>query len=241
MFRRLSLAISPARKHDDRRTRRHSPYARWPFQCMSGAVLLFVASLSVGCISMTIGETLEAPAEAPPPIAKIPLTVGIYYSHEFRTYEHVRNGQSSSPPFYIPAGLKILFPAGKNSVVLFDQAMSQLFLRVVPVSTLQANSTDLAAIIEPRIEDFDFAMTINFSYEPAYVIYRLTLYSPQGVPFASWMVTGKGANKSVWEFDRRGKASNRALQDGVKNVVTSFSTVPEVKAWLHSKGMQDAQ
>jgi len=158
------------------------PYwIRWPF---SPLILCIVAMLLASCtFTVPIETTLDPPTKG----AKVPLAVGIYYSVDFRTYEYVSTH----------GGDRWIFPLGPASVTLFDQVFPRVFASTRAVQSrppLPTGDGALAAVIEPKIEAFDYRLAAFIGGTVSVEItYRFTLYSPRGDPIASWFVKGVGA------------------------------------------------
>ena len=189
-------------------------------------VLIAFISLLFGCAHEI---PLKGAIEPPPTISKLPITVGVYYSPEFKDYQYVGSR----------GGDQWKFPLGAASVKLYDQAFPVLFMNCFPVQTrppLSAGTVECNAVIEPRIESFDF--TLPFLKTGSYgaeITYRYTLYSLKGDPVASWTIKGSGSKhgKPGFEFARwPGEAADLAMKDAVNTFIATFPETPEVRAWL---------
>lgn len=197
-----------------------------------GGLLIGVAAglgLAACSHAIPLKPTVEA-STATEPVAE---TVGVYYSPQLQAHEH-RGSQY---------GDTWVFPLGPASVELFDQTFPQVFrdtLRVQSLPPLGAEYADLAAVIEPRIEEFAFHLPfIKSGTYTAEITYRLILYSMRGDPVASWTVRGYGAQAGQlgFEFARwPGEATDLAMQDAARQFVDGFTSVPEVRRWLRSRG-----
>jgi hypothetical protein len=195
------------------------------------SIVLFAVLLLASACSHAI--PVKGTFAPPPNIGRIPLQIGVYYSQEFRTYEH--NGARM--------GDRWIFPLGPASVDLFDRALPILFERVLPVATrppLAEGTPRPAAIIEPRIEDFDFSLPfLKTGTYTAEITYRMTLYAPNGETVASWAVKGIGIKSGEFgfEFSRwPGEAADLAMQDAARKLIEEFRDVPEVRRWLRQTG-----
>jgi hypothetical protein len=165
----------------------------------------------------------------PSAVSKLPIAVGVYYSPEFKEYQYVGSR----------GGDQWKFPLGPASMKLHDQACTVLFTNFFPVQTrppFSDGTTQCAAVIEPRIEAFDFQLPfLKTSTYSAEITYRYTLYSPKGDAVASWTIKGTGAKpgKAGFEFARwPGEAADLAMQDAVTKFMTTFTEEPEVRVWL---------
>lgn len=153
-------------------------------------VMLISASLFSGC-SFKHTIKINPPLEELPEVAREPCCVGVYYSPDFRTYEHRRTFGSH---WYIA-------PLGEASVAMFDRVFPMVFEKVVQVTDLPPfleKQDDIVAVIEPRIEAFHFRLGLEKNSELCCVTYRITVYTLDGVPVSSWIVKGKGA-ASYWD------------------------------------------
>jgi hypothetical protein len=194
-------------------------------------VLITLISLLFGCAHEI---PLKGAIEPPATISKLPITVGVYYSPEFKDYQYVGSR----------TGDQWKFPLGAASVKLHNQALPVLFMNYFLVQTrppFSAGTTECNAVIEPRIEAFDFDLPfLKTGSYGAEITYRYTLYSLKGDPVASWIIKGSGAKhgKPGFEFARwPGEAADLAMQDAVNKFITTFSEVPEVRAWLKQNNL----
>ena len=139
------------------------------------------------------------------------------------------------------------FALGEASVRLFDRVWPLLFESSRPVPSrppLPADQPKLAAVIEPKIEAFDFSLPfLKSGTYTAEITYRMTLYAAEGESLVSWVVRGEGAKpgRGGFEFAQwPGEAADLAMQDATKKFVTGFRDVPEVRAWLRRRGVAGA-
>lgn len=185
---------------------------------------LITTCLVAGCAhTVPIDATLPRPLVEPLPVA-----VGVYYGPEFRDYEHV----------HTLVGFEFKFLVGPQSVALFDQVFAHMFEKAVPVQDrppLPAGEAELAAVIEPRIENFSTDGGRHL-WEHVTVTYHMTLYSPQGDQLASWTVEGTGG--SQYRLGRgiglASEATHAAMRDAAVNLITGFRSQPDVRQWLQT-------
>lgn len=192
--------------------------------------LLTAALLLGGCNnSLSIKTAIEVPE---PQIAKLPITVGVYYEDELKN--HVYTEDSEDRP-----GWKI--ETGESQIELFDRILPAMFQNVKQVTL--PNSGDnggLDAVFAPHVEDMQFALpreTGTDLYE-AWIKYRLNLYDQAGVAIANWTIAGYG--KSAPEFlgsrdEGLMQAINAAFRDAGARLALSFTRTEEVKKWLTEK------
>jgi hypothetical protein len=175
-------------------------------------IIFISASLFSGC-SFKHTIKINPPLEELPEVAREPCCVGVYYSPDFRTYQHRR----ASGPHWVIA------PLGEASIAMFDRVFPMVFEKVVQVTDLPpflGKQDDIVAVIEPRIEAFHFRLGMEKESERCSVTYRITVYTLDGVPVSSWIVKGKGAasywDSPVWNH------INLDMQDAAIKVIREF-------------------
>ncbi len=191
---------------------------------------LTVGVLLCGCSTLV---TIKPTVDLPPSIPKVQMTVGVYLSPAFRSYE---------PSARLYSFTTYKFPLGPASVSLFQELFPKAFEKVVwlesppPITT---GVSQLSAVIEPQVDAFQvFSQRVGNSYNAwAEIHYKFTVYNPGGEVITSWMVEGVGESSAA---DSLGKAVNYAMQEAGWRFITSFNDVPEAKRWLQGVSQQDA-
>jgi hypothetical protein len=189
--------------------------------------LLLVFLIIFGC---THAIPMKGTMETTPTTERVPLKLGVYYSPDFRNYKYVgsRGGDGWE------------FPLGNTSVSLFDRVFSDMFTSARSVDSLppfSAPQPKLDAVLEPKIESFDFALPfLKTGAYTAEITYRFTLYSLRGDQIASWTVRGSGSKHGQvgFEFARwPGEAADMAMQDAATKFMIGFSDDPEVRRLIN--------
>jgi hypothetical protein len=146
-------------------------------------IAVALSSVLAGCGTMNIDIEPKPTAEGLPEVRKSPLHAGVYYSPQFATYDHVRvNGNVHAHVHLGPA-----------SVGYFDQLLARLFEKTSRVETLAADELagkGVDVVVAPSLEHFDSPIGLEPYSERFGVAYRITLYTPGGVPASSWVVNG---------------------------------------------------
>ena len=172
--------------------------------------------------------SLRVDSEIPVPVvARMPVTMGIFYQDELRNYVYEENSDER-PNWKIESG--------SSHVALFEQILGSMFEQTKEVAGTEAGA-GIDAVLAPSVAEMQFALpaeTRSEFYE-AWIKYDMELYNHDGRPIASWSVTGYG--KSSTEFMKsRDKglnaAVNQALRDAGAKFALGFSRVKEVNAWL---------
>jgi hypothetical protein len=189
---------------------------------------LLTLALVLGACSHSIPMSTRYPLAIQNPPVKIPGVYGIYYSPEFRDHEEK----------LWKKGDRWDFPLGPSSVSAFDQAIPLVFEKTLPVKgriPLDDGST-IQAVIEPRLEGFDFQLpwlkTGTYSSE---ISYRIILYDKKGVAAVSWVVGGVGEVNGQFGFEFArwpGESADRAVHDAVRKFAEGFANLPDVQLWL---------
>ena len=177
--------------------------------------------------------TLKPTVDHLPSVAQVPVSVGVYYSPEFRNYEYAWQPYEIIKPE--------LYSIGPASVTLFQQLLPKLFKEVVQVDSrppLAAEGRELAGVIEPSIEKVHLRhVRMNLG---AKVTYRFTVYAPDGERLASWTVTGEGHKMSPSYRGNNDPAVELAIEDAATKFMTSLDEVPEAKRWARGLAMEGA-
>ena len=192
-------------------------------------VVLLAALASACSHTIPLAPKVEE-ASAPP---QIDARVGVYFSEEFRNFEH--RGSYGGDAW--------IFPLGAPSVDLLAGTFDQVFTateRVQSLPPFSGQHEDLAAVIEPRIEEFDFQIPfLKTSTYTAQITYRFILHDANGTPVASWLVNGEGARRGElgFEFSKwPGLAADAAMEDAARKFSEGILNVPEVRRWLRDRG-----
>ena len=187
--------------------------------------LLVIAILLSGCATTV---PLKPTVDHLPSISKIPLSVGIYYSPELRSYKYEND---------LP-GCKVA-PLGQASVTLFERLFPMMFHSAVTLESRQdllSNKTNLSLVIEPDIENAECTWSRGAYLR---ITYHFTLYSPNGEALAYWGVMGWGmAEFQVVLYGPSPvsrKAAELAMEDAASKIAIQFGEIPAVKRLLQEK------
>jgi hypothetical protein len=181
-----------------------------------GAIL--IVSLFLGGCTYHINHEIEPVLQRRPLVESLPLTIGIYFSPEFRTYHGTQCGALFCNEYDL----------GPRSVALFEIIVAGLFDKVIVVEVLPPfdSCPEVSGILAPSITEFDFG------YQQ--ITYRLTLYSPAGIEVGSWEVVG-AAPGDEW---LPGKRTRLAMRDATAKFVKGFHKEPVVIRWLQDAGLK---
>jgi len=194
---------------------------RWIITVFVIAIFLSVTA----CTTKHIRE-VNPVIDNPPTVEVVPVTIGVYYPHEFVSYES-RWGDAW------------IFPVGKGSVALFDKVLPLMFknvehLKIRPDSG--HNSQKIQGVLIPAIEAIAYNMK-GWGYGVE-ITYQLQLFSMNGQTVASWKVKGTGVRKFGFDYLTHatpiGQVTEFAMQDAAINFMIIFEEDAAVKKWLNS-------
>ncbi len=199
---------------------------------VAGAVVLCFTLVSCSGPAITYHVEFDEPAplDRPSGVDEIPIAVGVYYDPSFRSFDH---------DDLILQDDKLVIPVGEASVAQFDQAFAALFMkteRVYQRPPLAKGSSDLAAVIEPRIEYFDYDFRpLYYGPMAAEVRYRVLLFSSDGTTIGSWAISGSDADSIGAFTNAKAHAQERteaAIRKALAEFMGDFAKRPEVRRWL---------
>jgi hypothetical protein len=194
------------------------------------AAMVAVAVFLSGCTNLRsqLNPELEPIATSP-----LPVKIGLYAAPEFTRHEQVSARLQT----------RYVIPIGEGSMKALEQALPMMVREYVEVDSLppfDSPRTDLAFVLEPQIEAYDFTTPImGFGYSGDLTL-RATLHALDGTPVASWTVEGHGEMASgmghLTHAGPNGLVADQAIAHAMNRLVENWRDVPEVRAWLRSQG-----
>lgn len=177
-------------------------------------------------------------------IEKLPITVGVYFSEEFQSYEIVHQMPQTAVAYRIRLG--------PPSVALFNQIFSEMFEKVVEVSSLPPlpeTEDDIKAVIKPSIKPFIISLNMGahpeFTFISVDLDYMIDLFDLNGVLIDSWSIKGSGTEGGFLKQPSIATLLRDATQTAMRRVATQYIMVgfrrnAHVKKWLKSTGNTDS-
>lgn len=196
---------------------------------------LAMVVVCTGCSSSAV--VLEEPFPAPV-IDPLPLTIGVYYTDEFRNYTYSEQ---------IPRKGTIEIQAGAANVRLFNRLLPSMFTGVVQLLQPQDAGEDVDAVFIPSVEDFQIALPhqTHNDFSEVWIKYQLKLLAPDGESIATWPLVAYGKSpKGMLESEKEALwlAARMALRDAGAFFTIKFKEVPGVKEWVQAHAASaDAQ
>lgn len=188
-----------------------------------GFLRLVVACLAVaGCGAVEVKPAVTIPRAL---IKPLDMNVGVYYSPEYRKFEHRETRWGSD--------WKIAL--GEEHVRMTDNLFAQAFTKTTRLDKFptEGASAPVKAIIEPRIEQYSFITPRDTGGEfyAVTIKYRLNLDTPAGAPIDSYQFTGYGTAMSGGMSTEKPMmaATIIAMRDAAAKFLVQFPEQPSVK------------
>lgn len=192
--------------------------------------LLATATLLTACAARTI--TLEGNYPSPL-VARVPLTVGVYYPPELREFSYTEIDDSSGKDQYI-------VETGSSQIKLFDTILPSMFERVIPLDE-PTTSENVDAVFIPSIEEFQLGLPDKTKLKvfEVWMKYNMRLTQPNGEYIADWVMTayGKSPTENFQTVDAGVQdAALVAMRDLAASFTLGFNDIPDVRDWLQQEG-----
>jgi hypothetical protein len=197
------------------------------------ALWAIVTCFSIGCTRNVAQIHPNLPQK--PLIERLPITVGVYYSEEFRSYECINPLRDNN---------KYKIALGSPSVTLVDQILSNMFEEVVSVQgrpPLPESGANINVVIEPKIVGLSIFSQRGARWARVELSYKFILYALNGEEITSCPITGYGysEDKSYGLYARM--MVREATEFAMRNVAAKFmvrlNKDHEYVRWLQSAGL----
>jgi hypothetical protein len=167
---------------------------------------------------------------------KMPVHIGLYLTEEFKNYRVTDSTKTLGTTYDF-------WNLGSESAGMFEVGLSQIFEKVVVVGQKppfsQAQPVPLRAVVEPKIEGFEFKV-------PAIVVqpwstkiqYRILVYSPEGKVIWQRSITGLGEvpgsyTRTLEELGTNpAKPTTAAIIDATDKLIEAILGSEEIKRLL---------
>ena len=205
------------------------------FRSASRWCSVLLLTLLAGCAARTI--TLDGSYPSPL-VARIPLTVGVYYPAELRDFAYTEIDDESGKDQYI-------VQSGASQMKLFDTILPAMFERVVPLSD-PTTTEGVDAVFIPAIEEFQLGLPdkTKLNVYEVWLKYNMRLTQPNGEYIADWVMTayGKSPTESLMSVDAGVQsAALVAMRDLAASFTLCFNEIPDVQEWLQQNSREGSQ
>ena len=200
-------------------------------------LFLLMAFLSSGFTYNYNVPPTDATIHQKPLIEPIPTKMGCYSSDVFQTYESVK-------PLPLKPDISDRFRPGAANAALFDQVFSEMFAKVVKVSSfppLKEDNADIKAVIEPKIVDVAVDADLNVTWIRVDLLYSVVLRDLKGADISNWSIKGSGSSVGYLKSINHPGMVRETTQLAMRNVAAKFMLGlrknPEAMKWLRSTGI----
>ncbi|MDT8399153.1 MAG: hypothetical protein RQ899_11110 [Pseudomonadales bacterium] len=199
---------------------------------------LLLASLLLvlgGCGVSTINVSGNYPS---PLVSKLPVTLGVYYTDEFRNFQFTEVNDNTGKD-------EIIVKSGPSQVQLFNTVLPSVFSKVVVIDDISSIDSypGLDLVFVPVIEEFQLGLPNKTKLDvyEVWIKYNMRLSTATGDNIADWVMTayGKSPEESFQSIDSGvNNAAVVALRDLAASFTLGFADIPEVNEWLGKKSLE---
>lgn len=188
---------------------------------VSAALVLLM--LQSGCFTRSVTVAGSVPT---PLVERIPASIGIYYSYEFKSFKHKEA---------LPDSGSYLIDLGGQNLDFFRNLLGAMFAEVIEVNQPSVQEGDeLDAILIPEIVKYGFLVpsVSTLTFFEASIEYQITVLDRAGQELGKLRIVGYGkAEGSMFgSGDAVGEATMLAIRDGGARIATELS--PRIAALL---------
>lgn len=167
-----------------------------------------------------------------PLVAKMPVSVGVYYSPEFKSFTHEE---------VIEQRGTFKIDLGKQNLTFFRKLMGSMFDSVTEVEEPPLPAGKMAGldgILIPEIVKYGFLTPAisGLNFYSASIHYRIRLLDNDGKEVGSWTLVGYGKADTGGAFGGENaleEATLLAIRDGGARVALEIPPEPAVVAWIN--------
>ena len=168
-----------------------------------------------------------------PTLDPIPVTLGVYFSEDFKTHTFVDNPEAETERGWI-------VETGAAQISLWQTILNAMFDKVIYLEqapSTDAPSSEVQSVLIPTISDLQYAIPAhtNTKIFELWLKYDIALTSNTGDPLAEWSMTAYGKTPEAFmqsNQDAVGAAAIVALRDAGANFAVNFPKVPAVSEWV---------
>ena len=195
---------------------------------MKHLVLILVTIMLSACVTNVVVEgTVPTPL-----VAKMPVTVAIYYDDSFKNFVHSESLEDEG---------QWEVELGRQNLVFFRKLMGAMFEEVVELESPEIapeRQAEFDGIIIPRIEKYGF-LTPSISglkFFSASIHYEISLYDSENKKLTEYSVVGYGKSEpgAFSAGPALGQATMLAIRDGGTRIATELKLIPEVDRWVNN-------
>lgn len=195
--------------------------SRWSVRAWKSVLVLAAVSALGACGDVNVSANAEFPK---PLVEPLPLKLGVYYSDEFTRYQHAEERW----------GVEWKVELGQFHVTMADRLFASAFRDMVRLKApADGQTSDVRAVVEPRIEQYSFITPrdTGAKYYAVTIKYRLNVFAPDGRLADSLTFTGYGSAVSSGMTSTKPMllATRKAMRDAAAKFLVQFPEQDVVK------------
>lgn len=168
-----------------------------------------------------------------PALDPIPITLGVYFSEEFKTHTFVDEPEAETERGWV-------VETGAAQMSLWQTILNAMFQKVVYLKeapSTETPNTEVQSVLIPTISDLQYAIPAhtNTKVFELWLKYDIALTDHTGDSLAEWSMTAYGKTPEAFMQSNQeavGAAAIVALRDAGANFAVNFPKVPAVSEWL---------
>jgi hypothetical protein len=166
-----------------------------------------------------------------PLIPKIPASIGIHYSDEFKNYVYKEERKERK---------RWVIDIGEAQNGMFNALLPGMFEHIVKVEEFPDETAAVELILVPSVEDFQYTLPseTKITIYEVFIKYNIQAYKPDGTIVADWILPAYGKTPSGFMQSDEGALNQAiivALRDAGASFTMNFAKVPEISAWLENR------
>jgi hypothetical protein len=174
-----------------------------------------------------------------PVLQKLPYTIGVYYTPEFRAHEFYDEASNREETDW-------LVSTGSAQVEMYNTLLPGMFEKVVLLNELPRRDRveavaeeQVDVVLVPHVAELQYSIPSHTKINvfEIWMRYRYELYARDGELLADWTMTSYGKTPTAFLQSPEAAvnlAAVVALRDAGANFAMNFTKVPEVKLWMES-------
>jgi len=208
-------------------------------------LFLSLLLLLVACAIPVKTEVEEV--SIPAPVSeKLPVTIGILYSDQFKTHKHIQKVITPGSGLRNEWTADIDLSIGPASISLFDQLATSMFSNIIYINSNNSENlgtTNVDAILEPSMGNIHYGAAVysglKWSFGGLNLVYNIRLYLPNGDEILSWAIQSNAPPvikiRTIFDMDNAAlDLFEIAVRETAAQFYSEFPKLPEIIRWLET-------
>ena len=190
--------------------------------------LLSIIFLLSGCgANVVLDKTYPKPL-----VQEIPLSIGVYYSEEFKAFSQVEEDKDKG---------KFVINIGAAQVTLFDTLLAGSFSNISQLESFptKEKGSSFSGVLVPEVVNLQFSIPKHTQAKifEIWISYNMQLFTPEGALIMEWPLAayGKTPLKFLNTYHTSfTQATHVALRDAGAQFILSLDK-PNLREWLNTQ------